>query len=77
MAKLEAFPRGRGGTSGWRTGRVRSRRGGRFLSETEDRRRAEAVFIGEDPRERFFPGGEAVGKMLAMNGRPFPVVGAW
>lgn len=48
---------------------------GRFLSETEDQRRAEVVFIGEDLREKFFPAGEAVGKTLSIDGRPFQVIG--
>jgi putative ABC transport system permease protein len=48
---------------------------GRFLTESEDQRRSEVVFIGEDIREKFFSGGEAVGKNLSIDGRPYRVVG--
>jgi putative ABC transport system permease protein len=48
---------------------------GRFLTEIEDHRRAEVVFIGEDIREKFFPGADAVDKTLMIDGRPFRVIG--
>jgi putative ABC transport system permease protein len=48
---------------------------GRFITETDDLRRADVVFIGEDVRDRFFPSGEAVGKTLTVDGKPFEVIG--
>ncbi len=48
---------------------------GRFLVDSEDKRRAEVVFIGEDIRQKFFTGAEPVGKTLSIDGRPFRVIG--
>jgi putative ABC transport system permease protein len=48
---------------------------GRFLSDTEDRRRVSVAFIGEDLRERFFSNVDPIGKTIQINGRPFQVVG--
>ncbi len=48
---------------------------GRFLTDTEDERRVAAAFIGEDIRARFFEGVDPIGKVIAVEGRPFEVVG--
>ena len=48
---------------------------GRFLSEGEDQRRQQVVFIGNDIKERFFPTVNPLGKTLEIEGRPFDVVG--
>jgi CheY-like chemotaxis protein len=48
---------------------------GRFITETDDLRRADVVFIGEDVRDRFFPSSEAVGKTITVDGKPFQVIG--
>jgi putative ABC transport system permease protein len=48
---------------------------GRFLTDTEDRRRVSVAFIGEDLRERFFANVDPIGKTIQINGRPFQVVG--
>jgi putative ABC transport system permease protein len=48
---------------------------GRFLTEIDDRQRSGVVFIGEDVRAKFFPGADAIGKTLLLNGTPFQVVG--
>ncbi len=49
---------------------------GRFFTDSENRRRAAVVVIGNDLREKFFPGVDPVGKMLTIEGRPFEVIGA-
>lgn len=48
---------------------------GRFLTETENQNRMYVAFIGNDIRERFFPGADPVGKTIQVNRRPFTVVG--
>jgi putative ABC transport system permease protein len=49
---------------------------GRFFIEGENRRRAAVAVIGNDLREKFFPGGDPVGKIITIDGRPFEVIGA-
>jgi putative ABC transport system permease protein len=49
---------------------------GRFFSDSENRRRAAVAVIGNDLREKFFPGADPVGKTLTIDGRPFEVIGA-
>jgi putative ABC transport system permease protein len=48
---------------------------GRFITDTENQNRMYVAFIGNDIRERFFPGMDPVGKVLEVNRRPFTVVG--
>jgi len=48
---------------------------GRFLSESEDQRRQQVAFIGNDIQTRFFPSGNPLGKTLLIEGRPFDIVG--
>lgn len=48
---------------------------GRFFIDSENRRRAAVAVIGNDLREKFFPGIDPVGKMLSVDGRPFEVIG--
>jgi len=48
---------------------------GRFLTDVEDRRRLPVVFIGNDLKDKFFPNVDPVGKTVAIQGRPFEVVG--
>ncbi|MCC7176476.1 MAG: ABC transporter permease [Bryobacterales bacterium] len=48
---------------------------GRFLTDTEDEHRVNVAFIGEDVRQRFFEGLDPIGKSIAVEGRPFTVVG--
>ncbi len=48
---------------------------GRFLSETENDRHLNAVFIGNDIRQKFFPQGNPVGRTISLEGLPFEVVG--
>jgi putative ABC transport system permease protein len=48
---------------------------GRFFSEVENQRRMSVAFIGKDVADKFFPGGDAVGKTLAVEGVPFKVIG--
>lgn len=49
---------------------------GRFFIDSENRRRAAVAVIGNDLREKFFPGVDPVGKVISIDGRPFEVIGA-
>lgn len=48
---------------------------GRFLTEIEDSKHLTAAFIGADLKERFFANTDPIGKTIAIQGRPFEVVG--
>ena len=48
---------------------------GRFLSETENDRRMNAVFIGHDIKDQLFPNSSPIGKSISVEGLPFQVVG--
>jgi putative ABC transport system permease protein len=48
---------------------------GRFLSETENTRGMNVVFIGNDVKTKFFPTGNPIGQTLSIDGLPFQVVG--
>ncbi|MDX2150639.1 MAG: ABC transporter permease [Bryobacteraceae bacterium] len=48
---------------------------GRFLTDTEDRRRMPVAFIGADLKEKFFPNADPIGKTIQVAGRPFEVIG--
>jgi putative ABC transport system permease protein len=48
---------------------------GRFFSDSENQRRQQVAFVGADIRQRFFPNVNPLGKTLALEGRPFEVVG--
>jgi len=48
---------------------------GRFLSESDDRRRLSVAFIGNDVKETCFPTVDPVAKTIDVAGRPFEVVG--
>ncbi len=48
---------------------------GRFLVDSEDQRRVNVVFIGNDVRDRFFSDRDPVGQTLTVGGKPFRVVG--
>jgi putative ABC transport system permease protein len=48
---------------------------GRFISQNDDNRRLPVTFIGSDLKEQFFPNVDAVGKEIAIDGRPFEVIG--
>jgi putative ABC transport system permease protein len=48
---------------------------GRFISENDDARRLTVAVIGNDVKNEFFPDKEAVGKTIAIDGRPFEVIG--
>jgi putative ABC transport system permease protein len=49
---------------------------GRFLTEGDDARRLPVAVIGNDVRQQFFPDKDPVGKIIAVDGRPFEIVGA-
>ncbi len=48
---------------------------GRFFTDSENQRRQQVAFVGADIRQRFFPNVNPLGKTLALEGRPFEVVG--
>jgi len=48
---------------------------GRFLSETENDRRMNAVFIGHDIKDQLFPNASPIGQSISVEGLPFQVVG--
>ena len=48
---------------------------GRFISDIEDRRRMQVVFLGNDIKQRFFPTVDPVGKTLDIDGRRFEIIG--
>jgi putative ABC transport system permease protein len=48
---------------------------GRFLSDTENDRHLNAVFIGNDIKAKFFPQGNPIGRTISLEGLPFEVVG--
>jgi len=48
---------------------------GRFLSDSDDKRRVLSAVIGHEVKDRFFPTVDAIGKTIDVQGRPFTVVG--
>jgi putative ABC transport system permease protein len=48
---------------------------GRFLTDTEDQRHMQVIFIGSEVKDRFFPTVDPMGKVINLQGRPFEVVG--
>jgi len=48
---------------------------GRFFTDTENDRHLPVCFIGKDLKDRFFPDGVAVAKVISVEGRQFQVVG--
>lgn len=48
---------------------------GRFVSEIDSQRRLAVAVIGADVKEKFFPGVNAIGKSITVQGRPFQVIG--
>jgi len=48
---------------------------GRFLADSDDRRRLAVAFIGNDIREKCFAFADPIGKIVRVEGRPFEVVG--
>ncbi len=48
---------------------------GRCFTDTEDQKHMAVVFLGADFKDRFFPTTDALGKTVAIDGRPFEVIG--
>jgi putative ABC transport system permease protein len=48
---------------------------GRFISDSDNQRRAAVTFLGSELKEKFFPNVNPIGKMLDLQGRPFEVIG--
>jgi putative ABC transport system permease protein len=49
---------------------------GRFLTDIEDQRHMAVVFLGADLKERFFSNVDPIGKIVAIDGLPFQVIGS-
>ncbi len=48
---------------------------GRYITDIEDQRHMNKVFLGADLKDRFFPSVDPIGKTIAIDGTPFEVVG--
>jgi putative ABC transport system permease protein len=48
---------------------------GRFLTDIDDQRHTDVVFIGEDVRAKFFADTDPLGKIVTLDGSQFAVVG--
>jgi putative ABC transport system permease protein len=48
---------------------------GRFVSEIENERHMNVVYIGHDLKDKFFPGTRAIGQSIVVDGIPFEIVG--
>jgi putative ABC transport system permease protein len=48
---------------------------GRYITDIEDQRHMNVVFLGADLKERFFPAGDPIGKTVSIDGTPFQVIG--
>jgi putative ABC transport system permease protein len=48
---------------------------GRSVTEDEVRRHTTVVYIGNDLRDKFFPGVDPIGKTIAIEGIPYEVIG--
>ncbi len=48
---------------------------GRYITDTDNEHRSMVALIGTDVAEKLFPGRDPVGKDLAIDGRPYEVVG--
>ncbi len=64
-----------GATSNWAVMTNSQVDAGRFITDVEDRRHMNVVFIGADFKDRFFPAADPVGKTIAIDGMPFEVIG--
>jgi putative ABC transport system permease protein len=49
--------------------------GGRFIDDLDVELRRRVIFIGDELKKKLFDSGEAVGRTLLVDGRPFAVVG--
>ncbi len=48
---------------------------GRYFTEGEDQNHRQVAYIGTDVKDKFFPDTDPVGKVIAVEGRPFEVIG--
>jgi len=64
-----------GATSNWAVMTNSQIDSGRFITDVEDRRHLNVVFIGADFKERFFPSTDPIGKSIGIDGMPFEVIG--
>ena len=64
-----------GATSNWAVMTNSQIDSGRFITDVEDRRHLNVVFLGADFKERFFPTVDPIGKSIGIDGMPFEVIG--
>ncbi len=64
-----------GGTANWGVLNNTQIANGRYLSEIEDYKHAAVAVIGSDVCDKLFGGGDATGKEIKIDGRPFTVIG--
>jgi putative ABC transport system permease protein len=64
-----------GATSNWAVMTNSQIDSGRFITDTEDRRHMNVVFLGADFKDRFFPSTDPIGKTVGIDGTPFEVIG--
>jgi putative ABC transport system permease protein len=64
-----------GATSNWAVMTNSQIDSGRFITDVEDRRHLNVVFLGADFKERFFPSTDPIGKNIGIDGMPFEVIG--
>jgi putative ABC transport system permease protein len=64
-----------GATSNWAVMTNSQIDSGRFITDVEDRRHLNVVFLGADFKERFFPSVDPIGKSIGIDGMPFEVIG--
>lgn len=50
---------------------------GRFFTDQEDEHRLDVVVLGYDAEQTLFPGEQAVGKQLMVDGNPYTVIGVF
>src|SRR5262249_20196434 len=48
---------------------------GRYVTDIENRRGLNVVFIGHDIKQKFFPSGSSLRRTISIEGLPFEVVG--
>ena len=64
-----------GGTGNWASLNDTEIASGRYFTEIEDRHRSTVAVIGADVKNNLFGDGDALGKDIKVEGRPFTVIG--
>ncbi|HEU4699260.1 MAG TPA: ABC transporter permease [Gemmatimonadales bacterium] len=64
-------------TPGWTDVNAGELTEGRSFTEAENTAAAQVVIINEALRKRFFPNEDPIGRTIALDGKPFRVIGVW